>query len=394
MNNQYQLHRTDRLADIPAFGEWLAAVGRREELIGVAVRDRQKKLALTTRDEGWLIDFKTTHGQLAAGVLRVGQSQLRLVTRNLAHDLVELTRFLARYMGIEEGEIYHNIAPTFVGDLTTAANCINQSVTPPGKFRQLEQDAFEAVLLEPQFTHAITPYYAKVGVPFAKLVAEAMLFRNKRELEWWVSYENLWVRVLAYYSGDPTLSWAIHENRDPFAAVGRLLKVSLEQAELILLWQACGRDMQTMVNRFGNRVRDLPDDPQAEWGAIVDRALPTLTSACQAMQRAYWDSRAAETRYGRRLRPGNPIGEGVAFRVFGTVEDIVATAAVTFANNRPTDDTRVVQFDGGPAATIIRIGGVGPGPGGLHTWLETLKTLAPLLNPLGTTSLSPTVVSV
>ena len=393
MADLFQLHSVNKLSEVAPFGLWLADAIRREQIIAVALRDRQGKIAFSTRDDAWVVDLKSPAGPISLGLIRtqlLDRSGLNLMSRNLARDLYDLVRYLSPLLGVSQSEIYNNVAPAFVGDLTSAANCVNQPVTPMGKFRKIEQDAFEISLLEPQFAHAIPAYYQKVGVPLAKLLAEAALFKGKREPEWWVSYSHLWVRVLAYFSGDPTLAWAFEQGRDPFEAVGNLLKVIPYEAELFLLWQTCGRDSQCFSNRFPQRLAELPEELTG-WAARADKALPALSWACNQMMRAYWDTRTVETLYGRRLRPGNPAGEAVAFRVFGTVEDLLAVGAVSFWNNRPTSDTLIMRFDGGPAESLVRICGVGPVGGQKWSWIQTLNQLAPLASPLGTLRLQPIV---
>jgi hypothetical protein len=180
------------------------------------------------------------------------------------------------------------------------------------------------------------------------------------------------------------------EDRDPFEAVGKLLKVEAPVAETLLLWQACGRDMDCFTKRFPALVNQLPED-LVQYSEQFNRSLPSLSMSVAQMKQAYYESRSVETRYGRRLRPGHPYGEAVAFRVFGTVEDLIGIAAVTFWQNRPSSDILLTQFGGG--LDNIRVGGVGP-KHGKEMWLQELKSLSGLANPLKDISLHPNVVQV
>lgn len=393
----FQNHLVDRLSEIGPFGEWLIMQARQRQSIAIAIRDRQKKIAFATRDESWVVDLKSPAGVIAAGVLRarlVDTNQISLLTRNLSRDLRDLTLFLAQHLEVPISEMYYYLAPACVGDLTTAAKCINQTVTPMGKFKQIEQDAYEIALLEPQYAYGIVPYYEKVGLPLAKVVAEASLFtKADTPLTWWVSYPYLWLRVLTYYCGDPTLSWAFAEHRDPVEAVAKLLKSTEIEAYATLLWQACGRDIPVFTKRFPSLLDQLPDSLE-EYGNKLDRTMPAMAMAASQMKNAYMETRNITTLFGRKLRAGAAMGEAVAFRVFGTVEDIVGVAAATFWNNRPTRDILISKFEGGPAAEDIRIGGVGPKTEVEKvSWLTNLKQLAPLGQPLGEMSLSPMIVS-
>jgi hypothetical protein len=390
----FKQHEVLGLGDIPPFGEWLQDMLRNQQTLAIVPRERTKRVCLSSRDDSWELDFKNIAGPLAAGQLKTQVLQLgnlKLAMRNVAVDLPELTRILADQFHMEPGLVYRALAPMVVGDLTAASHCINQVVTPHGKFRKLDQDAFEIALLLPQYEHAISRYYAAIGLPKAKLHAERQVLFAKATPDWYVVYHNLWVRVLAYYSGDPTLGYAFQEERDPFEAVGRMLKISAQQAEVFLLWHACGRHLETFNHRFPARLNDLPQDI-LEWNTMADRHMPALSHAVQSMVQSYYDTRTIETRYQRKLRPGAPIGEAVAFRVFGTVEELVSVAAVSICNNRTSSDTLIVDYQGGPAAEVIRLAGTGPkGLGDQLEWLRVVRELSGLGNPLGVLALKPQV---
>lgn len=389
----FQTHQVDKLSEVAPFAMWLSETAQRGQTIAVALRDRQRKMAFATRDDAWVLDFKSPAGAIGAGIIRsqlIDNNQLRFATRNLALDLRDITKFLADLLGMSLPDVWAALAPACVADLTRAAVCVNQAVTPRNKFKSAEHDAYEIALLEPQYATGIADYYLKVGVPMSKLVAETSLFKRKDDpMTWWVSYEQLWLRVLAFYTGDPTLGWAFHEGHDPIERIATLFKIPNETAETLLLYQACGREIPVFQKRFPERI--LPSD-LTSWEDRMRRTLPALDSSISAMSRGYWESRTTETRFHRKLRPGHALGESVAFRIFGTVEDIVAIAAVTFWNNRSTSDILLTQIEGGPAENLIRVGGVGPkGEATTWDWIQTLKTIAPLANPLGQLNLKPTV---
>lgn len=396
MTNPFQVHLADNASQAAPLGLWLADCERRGTPVAVALRDRQKKLCLATRDDAWVLDFKSDASPLLAGVLRshiIDGNNLRFLARNITKDLREICTYMSKVLGTTPLSLFTNLAPYFVGDLTSAAHCINQVVTPMNKFTSIENDAFEVALLEPQYAHGIAAYYQKIGLPFARLQAESWLV-PKKPAEWWVSYEHLWVRVLAFYTGDPTLGWAFVERRNPFEVIGKMFKCSEHEAELRLLWQVCGRDMSVFVNRFSTRASELPDD-LTSWNDQLDRSMPATAMACHQMKQAYFDTHYAETLYKRQLKRGSDYGEAVAFRIFGTVEDIINVAAVAFWNNRPTSDVMITKIEGGPDASLIRVLGIGPQVGVRHQWSESMKQLSSLGNPLGSTlTLNPQVVQV
>lgn len=236
--------------------------------------------------------------------------------------------------------------------------------------------------------NGINRYYAAVALPFARLQAEGTLFPSKIK-SWFVEYDNLWLRVLTSASNDPTLSWMFNEDRPPFDAVGETLKITPTQAQALLLWQAHGRDMTTFAHNFPKQVEELPEDMPKQ-SVELDKHYPVLCASTLHMQQAYWNSRSVETLYGRRLRPGHSPGEAVAFRIFGTVEDIISVAAVSLWQNRTSPTITINSIEGGADSGLIRISGGGPSTG-KELWGTVLKDIASLGNPLSV-ALKPTTV--
>lgn len=392
----FETRVVDKLSEVAAFASWLSDASRGGSTIAVAVRDRTRRIALADRDKCWVLDFKSEVGPITAGIFRtqlIERENLQLAFRSITSGVVDLVHLFCNLLSAPLSEIWPAVSNATVGDLTAAAKCINQSVTPMGKFRQIEQDAYEVALLLPQYTHGIIPFYERVGVPMAKMAAETMLFKRKGDFKtWWVSYDDLWLRVLAYYSGDPTLGFAFHEQRDPVGAASIILKCPDNRTtEALLLWMACGKDTDGFLRRFPNA--PLPDDILV-WEERIKKSMPSIDYMVSQMQRAYWESRSAETLFKRKLRPGSSLGDAVAFRIFGTVEDIVGVACVTFWNNRPSRDILVTEWGQGPTDPNIRIGGVGPkGETATWEWTQILKSLSSLGSPLGQLSLNPIVVN-
>ena len=379
---------------VAGFGRWLSVCIRNGEPLALAVRERSKKVAISTLDDCYVVDLKNNpiaFGVLRSQILDVPGPGLNLMFRNTATDLPELSRVLAPAYDISPLDVTRRLTPFVRGDMTAAAHVINQSVTRAGKFRQLEHNAYEIALVLPQYETGIAPYYRKVGVPMALLTAEQALV-HKAPADWWVTYNWLWLRILAAFTGDPTLIYAFVNQREPLEVLSKLFSKSEREVELMMLWQACGRDMLTVEKRFKPLIAEMADGPRADWPGAIDSAMPSLASACHSMVRTYsqpWASHLGFggipqtfTLYQRHLRPGQPMGEGVAFRVFGTVEEIVSVAAVTFWLNRATLDVLIRKVEGGPAEETIRIVGSGPSEG-KHAWLNDLKELAPLAHPLG-----------
>ena len=184
---------------------------------------------------------------------------------------------------------------------------------------------------------------------------------------------------------------AFLDHRDLLGTMAGLIETTPDKAEALLLWQCCGREMAVLEHKMPEVVSTLPSDLEA-WGDKLDRAFPVLVGTCQQMMQAYWESRSAHTLYGRRLPTGFHQGEAVAWTIFGTVEDIVVVAAVTYWQNRLAPDLLISKIEGGPAASLIRIGG-SFGKANVGLWSQLLNQLAPLANPLAI-PLEPMVVLV
>ena len=389
----FTLHRLESVGDVPALGDWLTMLARAKTPMAITLKARQKKIALATRDDCWVIDCKLPVADLILPTLltRLSDAQIPLITRNLVRDLPEIVAFFAKNLNHDEHNLFRDMVDSFTADLTCAAKCINQGVTAPAKFRLIEHDAYEVALLEPQYATGISAYYLKVAIPVAKAIAESWMFAKGRNPEWFITYKSLWLRVLAFFSQDPTLTWAFSEGRDVYDDIAKLFETNREQAETILLWAACGCDLSVFAKRFPDYVTGLPENLKA-FEDIFKRKMPTLAWSIQMMKDAYWNTRQVETRYGRILRPGHPMGEAVAFRVFGTVEDILGVVSATFWTNRPSRDTMVIRFDGDPASDVVRVVGAGPSSvQGRLSWLQDMTQLSTLGNPLGQVLLNPLV---
>lgn len=395
MTDIYKQYEVKGLEDVGFLATWLNANGTGvEKSISMALHPKRKggTLSFATIDEVVTISLGGDFEEAMLSPLRtalVEQPRISLLTRDLYTDVVDITRFLAKKFRLNETAVFEGIAPNVVGDLRAAASVIGLQANAKKAFRNSADDAYEIALYEPQYSHAIAPYYEKISLPFARLQAESTLFTDKSKVDWFVSYPDAWIRVFTHLSGDPTFSYAITQGGGVIDAMARTLEVTPIQARSLLLWQACGRDMTVMASLFPKEVDNLPA-AMPKWAITLDKHYPTLCAATMQMGQAYRDSRSAHTLYGRQIRPGKPEGESTAFRIFGTVEDIVAVAAVTMWQNRLSSDIRVTSIEGGPDAEAIRINGVGPSAG-KDFWGAQLKKIAPLEGPVSV-GLMPTVV--
>ena len=383
MSDAYKLYVADSPEHVLPLGNWLNDHARHpDQRVYVAVREgRNKKLAFAAGNEVWVVDLKSQAAPLfySAVLRQVEHGQITLAARDLFSDLIALSKMLAAPSTLGPKDVFWQLAPLFDGDLLSAGQTIDLPVQPKEFFKKIEDDAYDLALLEPQYRHQIPAYYDKIAVPFAKLQAEAVL-HGQPEMQWWLGYEDLWLKVLAHYAEDPTLKWAFAEGRKPLESIARMLELSLPTTEALMLWQCHGRDMPVFSQAMPEMMEFLPAALPA-YGLKLDRALPNICAATLQMQQAYWESRLATTRYNRKLRPGKQLGQAVAFRIFGTVEELIAVAAVAIWRNRTSSDIIISKIQGGPESATNRVGGVGPADG-KYAWATMLKRVSPLNNPL------------
>ncbi len=384
----YALNSAIEPRDVIPFGQWLLDSCRNDGSVSVVLRE--ETLAFGSPTSVWTFPLGNEPVmEVLLAVLRanvIDLPQVSFVARDLFVDLVALCQALAPLLGISERQAYLSLAPVFDGDLTSAARVLGHKPESHEDYAAIEDDAYAIAVHEKQFSLGAPKYYEAISLPFAKLQAEGKL-SGQAKASWWVSYENLWLRVLAHMTGDPLFLGALREDHSVIAVVMRSLECDAEAAQALLIWQVYGRDVDAMVRHLPEIVDKLPSELPS-WGLRLDRKFPALCASLSAMQSSYWQNRGANTLYGRRLRPGQTLGEATAWMVFGTVEDIIANAAVTLWKNRTSPDIIITLISGGPAAPVLRVGGTGGGA----QWSYMAKELAPLGNPLKTVPLRPTYV--
>lgn len=351
-------------------------------------------IALANRDEVVSVSLGGPFEEAILGPLRstmLDQNLMEVRYRDMYLDLVDFTRLFSKKFKMDEEDVFNRLSPFAVGDLRSAANVIGLQTVEKKRIRSAADDAYEIALYEPQYAHNISQYYSKVSLPFARLQAEATLLTDKGKKDWFVSYPQLWLRVFTHFTADPTLTWAFTQERDILETVSGVLEVTPVQAEALLFWQAHGRDLSALSARFPKVVDDLPAN--LPWYATeLDKHFPVLVSGVLRMQQQYIDTRASHTLYGRMLRFGPPPGEAAAFKIFGTVEDILSVSMVSLWQNRIAADIRIAGVEGGPSDSVIRINGVGP-TAGKDYWTRVLTDISPLNNPI-TIPLAPTAVMI
>jgi hypothetical protein len=278
-----------------------------------------------------------------------------------------------------------------IGDLNGAAYTSGHAA-PAAKLSP-EDEAYTARLLEPQYQTECPGYYVAVTLPLVRLRAEWAIFgRNLNPPpSWWISYPDLWLRTLHFYTSDPTLGWIFNEGHDALGGLARLFEWAPDLTKAVLVWHICGRSVDVMADVAPALIPQLPDN-LPEIGDLWNRRLPSLWLGITNLMQSYQRDRLAKTRYGRKLRGGAHPGAASAHVIFGTVRDLVEIATVTIHNNRPDESVLIRDVDSDPLAGVLRITGTGPtDKGEQERWIETLSQLAPLANPLSV-GLEPTVV--
>lgn len=384
----YEVHATTGTWGARPFMDWLQKVGARDaDPVGVAVGE--DGVALAQGEDVYVVDDSPEWGFFARAALAaamMGSSPPRLVALDAEGTLVRLTDELSYHYPTDD--LFRRLSACMLGDLKGCAYVIGQA--PPNTNLSVADAAYTARLLEPQYQLEAPPLYTAVTLPLARLKAEWRVFGQDAPADWWVSYHRLWVRVLAYYTGDPTLTWLFNEGQDPLEGLTRLLEWPLEQTESVLVWHVCGRSVDVMAQVAPALMAHLPDDLPAV-GDNWNRRFPSLWLGLTNIMHSYQENRVAHTRYKRKQGGGLHPGAASAFTIFGTVQDILDVVAVTLWHNRPRNEIMIKQVDSSPLAAVLRVIGVGPAQE-QEKWIQMIGDLATLASPLGAMPLMPTVV--
>lgn len=384
----YVLNQPETVAEAASFAPWLLNAGRANTK--VAVYGRQEFLVFATSKEVWSIDPRRDEvmAVIIDGFKRqaVDIPQVQFVARDLFWDIQWLVGLLASHLNMTPEDTFTALRPLFVGDLEGAARAAGWVTEKHSDYSDVVLDAYGTAIHEEQFSIGAAEFYKKIAVPFALLQAEAML-SGFMDTEWLVQYDDLWLRVLLHYTGDAVLAKAFYDGRSPLQAVATALDTTPDIAQALVLWQLYGRDAVLLSKAIPDAIEMLPIDLPI-WGGRLERVMPNLVTRIIGMQQAYWQNRKTLTRYNRILRPGLDPGAASAWVVFGTVEDLMAVAAVSFWQNRTGKGIYINTIKGGFDFAPVRIGGTLPSTG-KDFWRSTVEALAPLANPLSTGSLRP-----
>mgnify|MGYP001566107716 CR=1 FL=1 len=386
----YVLHAPVDVTGAAPFASWLLNASRSKEKVSMLAHEQQ--WAFCCGNEVWLVERNSTPFFVMLDSFRrqaLDTSGMSFVGADLFNDLIKLSRFLAEPLDSTPRQVYLRLAPLFEGDLWSAARLGDWQETTD--YNDLAQAAYSAARLEEQHSLGAPAYYRKLSIPYAKLQAEAAL-DERTQAEWRVEYDDLWLRVLCHETGDPLLNSAYAEGRSAFEVVAHALDMDVETARAVLVWQVYGREMDTLQRHFPSLIESLPANLPGV-GLRLDKRLAALCAGISSMHQAYWQDRRIETLYGRRLRPGKPMGEASAFRVFGTVEDFIAAVAVTLWQNRTSPDIIINTLPDSLCSDFSRIGGTFP-KSSKDQWMYMLRELAPMNNPFRAGNLRPQIVEV
>lgn len=393
----FTLVTVDSMGDAANFASFLLNAGRANQKVALYVNTGNASpltLYCATPTEVWQIplDGGLVEYACMAGfrhqVLEV--PNVTFVMRDIYFDLPAVVEFLHVPMDITPEEFMSKILPLIDGDLNVAAQAIGWPAVPHSAFEDGAMDAYGTVTQEEQFSVGAPVYYKRGGLPMAKLQTEGMY--NSSKTEWVVAYDDLWIRVAAHYTGDPTIRWAFEQERNPWAALSKTLDTTVDTAKALLIWHIHGRNLRLLQRDMPDVVDMLPDDLPS-WGVRLDRSLPAFCAGISGLQTAYWNNRGAQSLYGRLLRPGKEPGEASAWQIFGAVDDIIVNAAVTLWQNRPSPDIYINSIRGGPTDDTIRIGGELPASG-KEQWEYIVKQLAPAVAKLNSGPLRPSYLEV
>lgn len=367
----YRINLVSNPNDALEFSEWLARHRDRGATLGIAVQGGIVGLAST--DEGWVVpQWRDTVAHFVDGSLK------------LAFNSSSPLQFCCYRMSDLPDEGLAKIAD----EVETLSYCSGQTIS--GNYENPADEAYDALLICGHWRQGLQgktlEFYQKVALPAAKHRATPP--EPGSGVRWRITYEDLFLRVLAHQSSEPILVRAFLDERDPVTAcAARLEMEDDEQAYAVLIWAAFGFDAVWLAQEYPEIHALLPDDLNATRGQI-ERGLPIIAFWVSRTLDDYTRQKGLRTRYGRVFRWGGHPSDALRFSLVGTAQDVLDVILVSLLDN--PEGAHIGVVEGGPLDRIIRIKG-SAGKANKRTWFPVLRYLAQAGNPLSS-PLNPTVV--
>ncbi len=373
----YRYRTVTDAQDALAFSEWFQSQGG--VAVGVAVEE--DIIGVASEEEGWHIQYAKNE-IVDDTVNRAFQLLLKedapfLVCGRSSVTIVNL----AQMLDVDESN-FKKILHQVKGDLHILQESTGR-VIQKGTFPSPADEAYTALTAELHWGNSAPPYYKQVALPW--LLQEIWATARKWEgTPFRVSYNDLFLRVLAHFTGEPVMVSAFIDERDPLVAVAEALGLDVvvtgeDQIISILFWAATGFDALYLSTDHPTIYAHLPEGLD-ELKQVVERHLATITLWAIQQREEYTAKRRLQTLYGRWLMWGLPINDALAQRLLGSVQDILDVAAVAVASFWGEDPLLVYPVTEGLLDRTIRVRGLAP-DNERSKWMSLITGAATLGSP-------------
>lgn len=275
-----------------------------------------------------------------------------------------------------------------VGDLQVLQDCVGRKIER-GAFQAPSDEAYAALTAEQQWGTGAPAFYRQVGLPW---LSQRIYVQSSppEGVPWRISYDDLFLRVLAHFTREPVLVAAFADKRDPVPEIsGRLGLESEGQTIAVMFWAATGFDAVYLSEHHPTAFTLLPDG-LVDLRQAIERRFSTLCLNGWIQHREdYTRNRQLQTRYGRWLLWGLPLAEVLAQMWLGSVQDILDVTETSCAGFWGEDPLPVYPVAEELLDRVIRIRGCAPND--RSKWLSILEGVSHLGNPL-TIPLNPAVI--
>ncbi len=367
--------------DLLALGEWLQALGNEVEKIPVGIAANDVNLAFATKTQGWFLPVRTP---LAQSILPNVLTKERVAPALVARDTATLVETMGSWLGMDSPKLL----PSIIHDMTaleyTTGRAVARGLSPL-------KDALDCAAVGPTLAMEAPKFYHRVAMPLIRHNAGPMDLGELGEqmqvvgpARWTITYDYLLLRVLTYYTKDPTMTHWFNENQNPLENFSSYLETDSTTAISFLLWMICGEDDTLVARLYPERMSSMPAAPKLIKALHIEKKLPNLQMGLMRLMEEYTTGRRAETLYNRRSPWGLRPEELLHFSIMGSVCDILDVLVATLllpkygSENHWLIEAKDKGYPHWLRAQVVGYNGREP-----MEWQRELEALSHLNNPLG-----------
>lgn len=356
-----------------ALGTWMTGLAGREETPPVGVAVAEDALAFANREASWYIHTSAPEPtkKVLGGVLA---KVMPLSPYFIARDLRRTTQLLIPWLQLE-GTNPTYLPGIFIHDLTSLGEALGAPTQQ--SFEHLVLDALDLAVVGPQLETQAPRYYRAVGLPLAR--EESLPYAPLPGKRWQVTYDNLFLRVLAHYTREPVLIRLFRDQPEQppldWLADYTGLDTSVDLLSMLLLL-TLDDSLLLLRHYFPDWVEALPSNPALMKHEVFDKKLPVVRLWLAEEAERLRQRPVASSLYGRKSPSGpRQPGELLYHIIFGSIDELLAVFRVSMG--RYDGPTRLQATE--PWRRAVLVGYTGRE---MEMFEAEATTLAELGNPL------------